>query len=104
MVVSVSEAKSKLTQLLAAVERGERVVIERHGHAIAEIVQPSAAIIPKFGTLKGVVHYDAETVRRSDASDDRRRDRRLSERALLIAGLFVLAGEGAEMLISPRAL
>ena len=42
MTVSVTEAKNKLTQLLAAVEKGERVMIERHGHIIAEIVRPSA--------------------------------------------------------------
>ncbi len=55
MTVSVTEAKNKLTQLLTAVEKGERVTIERHGRMIAEIVKPSARKIPKFGTLKGVV-------------------------------------------------
>jgi prevent-host-death family protein len=30
MTVSVTEAKNKLTQLLAEVEKGERVTIERH--------------------------------------------------------------------------
>ena len=56
MTVSVTEAKNKLTQLLAAVEKGERVTIERHGRAIAEIVKPTAKRIPKFGTLKGIIH------------------------------------------------
>jgi prevent-host-death family protein len=60
MTVSVTEAKNKLTQLLTAVENGERVTIERHGHAIAEIVKPSAKKIPKFGSLKGVVHMTPE--------------------------------------------
>ena len=55
MTVSVTEAKNKLTQLLTAVEKGERVTIERHGHAIAEIVKPCVAKAPKFGTLKGLV-------------------------------------------------
>ena len=54
MTVSVTEAKNRLTQLLAAVEKGERITIERHGHPIAEIVKP-AQRVPKFGTLKGVV-------------------------------------------------
>ncbi len=44
--MSVMEAKRKLTQLLAAVEKGERVTIERHGHIIAEIVKPSAKKTP----------------------------------------------------------
>lgn len=60
MTVSVTEAKNKLTQLLTAVEKGERVIIERHGHIIAEIVKPSPKKVPKFGTLKGVVHMTPE--------------------------------------------
>ena len=63
MTVSVTEAKNKLTQLLTAVEKGERVTIERHGHVIAEIVKPSAKKIPKFGTLKGVVRMTPEQFR-----------------------------------------
>lgn len=60
MTVSVTEAKNKLTQLLMAVENGERVTIERHGRVIAEIVRPSARKIPKFGTLKDAVHMTPE--------------------------------------------
>lgn len=60
MTVSVTEAKNKLTQLLVAVEKGERVTIERHGHIIAEIVKPPLKKTPRFGTLKGVVHMKPE--------------------------------------------
>ncbi len=60
MTVSVTEAKNKLTQLLMAVEKGERVTIERHGQVIAEIVRPSGKKVPNFGTLKGVVHMTPE--------------------------------------------
>ncbi|HYI95641.1 MAG TPA: type II toxin-antitoxin system prevent-host-death family antitoxin [Bryobacteraceae bacterium] len=63
MNVSVTEAKNKLTQLLTAVEKGERVTIERHGHIIAEIVKPSARRIPSFGTLKGIVQMSAKQFR-----------------------------------------
>jgi antitoxin (DNA-binding transcriptional repressor) of toxin-antitoxin stability system len=63
MNVSVTEAKNKLTQLLTAVEKGERVTIRRHGRIIAELVQPSARRAPRFGTLKGVVHMTAEQFR-----------------------------------------
>ena len=59
MTVSVTEAKNRLTQLLMAVEKGERVTIERHGHIIAEIVKPSRKT-PKFGTLKGIAHMTPE--------------------------------------------
>jgi prevent-host-death family protein len=60
MTVSVTEAKNKLTQLLTAVEKGERVTIQRHGHAVAEIVKPLAKRAPRFGTLKGLVHMTPE--------------------------------------------
>ena len=63
MTVSVTEAKNKLTQLLTAVEKGERVTIERHGHIIAEIVKPSAKRVPNFGTLKGVLQITPEQFR-----------------------------------------
>lgn len=49
--VSVTEAKNKLTQLIAAVEKGERVTIVRRGHPVAEIVQPTRRA-PKFGGLR----------------------------------------------------
>ena len=61
--MSVTEAKNKLTKLLTAVEKGERVTIERHGHIIAEIVKPSARKVPMFGTLKGIVHMSPEQFR-----------------------------------------
>jgi antitoxin (DNA-binding transcriptional repressor) of toxin-antitoxin stability system len=60
MDVSVTEAKNKLTQLLSAVEHGERVAIRRHGRVIAELVQPSARRVPRFGTLKGLVEMTPE--------------------------------------------
>jgi antitoxin (DNA-binding transcriptional repressor) of toxin-antitoxin stability system len=60
MTVSVTEAKNKLTQLLTAVEKGERVTIERHGHVVAEIVKPSTKKVPKFGTLRAIVHMSPE--------------------------------------------
>jgi prevent-host-death family protein len=41
MEVSISEAKNRLTELIRAVEGGEKVVITRHGKAVAEISLPS---------------------------------------------------------------
>lgn len=55
MTVSVTEAKNKLTELLVAVEKGERVTIERHGKPVAEIRQPEVFRRPKFGTAKGKI-------------------------------------------------
>ena len=63
MNVSVTEAKNRLTQLLTAVENGERVTIERHGHIIAEIVKASPRRTPRFGTLKGIVQMSPEQFR-----------------------------------------
>jgi prevent-host-death family protein len=63
MTVSVTEAKNRLTQLLTAVEYGERVTIQRHGHIIAEIVKRSEKKVPKFGTLKSMVHMTPEQFR-----------------------------------------
>ena len=60
MTVSVTEAKNRLSELLRAVAKGERLTIERHGQVIAEIVEPSAKRAPRFGTLKGVVHMTPE--------------------------------------------
>ena len=60
MTVSVTEAKNKLTQLLTEVEKGERIIIERHGRSVAEIVKPCPKRTPKFGTLKGLVHITPE--------------------------------------------
>lgn len=56
----MAEAKNKLTQLLTAVENGEKVTIQRHGLVIAEIVKPTEKRTPIFGTLKGVVNMTAE--------------------------------------------
>ena len=60
MTVSVTEAKNRLTQLLTAVEKGERVTIQRHGHVVAEIVKPSPKRTPRFGTLKDVLQMSPE--------------------------------------------
>ena len=55
MIVSVAEAKNKLTQLLQKVEKGEHVTICRHGKPIVDLVPASdkKSSPRKFGTLKG---------------------------------------------------
>jgi prevent-host-death family protein len=37
MDVSIAEAKNRLPELIRAVERGERVVITRHGKPVAQL-------------------------------------------------------------------
>lgn len=57
MKVSVAEAKNKLTQLITAVEKGERVTICRHGKPIVDLVQTreEERQAPQFGMLKGKI-------------------------------------------------
>ena len=40
MDVSIAEAKNRLPELIRAVEDGEKVVITRHGKAVAQIAPP----------------------------------------------------------------
>ena len=40
MDVSIAEAKNRLTELIRAVENGEKVVITRHGKPVAQIAPP----------------------------------------------------------------
>jgi len=51
MQASVHEAKTNLSKLLEAVERGERVVITKHGVPTAELV-PAKKNKVKFGVWK----------------------------------------------------
>ena len=53
MDVSVTEAKNRLTQLLRAVENGERVVITRNGKPVAEIGPPAKRERVQLGGLRG---------------------------------------------------
>ena len=38
MELAVREAKARLSELIAAAEKGQRIVLTRHGKAVAEIV------------------------------------------------------------------
>ena len=55
MRVSIADAKNKLTQLVRAAEKGERITICRHGVPVVDlVVSKESAVEPrKFGTLKG---------------------------------------------------
>ena len=54
MQASVHEAKTNLSRLIEAVERGERVVITRHGIPAAELI-PACPTPLRLGSLKGIV-------------------------------------------------
>lgn len=76
MNVSFTEAKNKLTQLLAAVERGERISIRRHGCVVAQLVQPSFRRAPISGTLKGLVRMTPKQFRQATRPQSLRRSLR----------------------------
>ncbi len=57
MQASVHEAKTNLSKLIEACERGERVVITRHGVPAAELV-PAKKKPLKFGSLKDKIKGD----------------------------------------------
>jgi prevent-host-death family protein len=54
MQVSVHAAKTHLSRLIEAVERGERVVIARHGVPAVELI-PARPGRVRLGSLKGCV-------------------------------------------------
>jgi len=42
--IGAFEAKNKLSQLLDQVERGEEVIITRHGKAVARLIPPTPSV------------------------------------------------------------
>jgi prevent-host-death family protein len=44
MLISVSEAKGQLTELVRRAEAGDEVILTRHGHAAVRLVAVKAAI------------------------------------------------------------
>ncbi len=54
MQASVHEAKTNLSKLMEAAERGERVVITRHGVPAVELV-PAKKTGIRIGSLAGIV-------------------------------------------------
>lgn len=57
--VGAFSAKTHLSQLLDAVEAGERIVITRHGKPVAELSAPSKTKRARFGCAKGKGFYMA---------------------------------------------
>lgn len=54
MQINVSEAKAKLSELLAAAERGEEVIIARGGVPVVRLVPAKRRGI-RLGLLEGIV-------------------------------------------------
>lgn len=54
MQMNISEAKARLSELIAAAERGEEVIIARGGVAVVQLV-PAKRRGVRLGLLEGVV-------------------------------------------------
>lgn len=59
MQLSVSEARSRFSELIVAAERGEEVVIARRGVPAVRLVPIFAPRPIRLGLLKGVVSKDS---------------------------------------------
>jgi len=59
--VDVYEAKTNLSKLLEAVERGEAITIARAGRPIADLVPHRPRRQLAFGSMKGQIRYDSDT-------------------------------------------
>ena len=57
-VVTVHQAKTHLSRLLAQVESGEEVVIARNGKPVARIVRVEKQGKRQFGSMKGRIKLD----------------------------------------------
>lgn len=60
MQVNMLEAKNRLSALVAAVERGEEVVLARNGVPVARIVPYQRPQVQPPGAWKGLVPYATE--------------------------------------------
>lgn len=59
-VVTIHQAKTNLSKLIAAAERGEEVAIARREKVVARIVaaKPEPAPKRRFGQYKGLITFD----------------------------------------------
>src|SRR5581483_9236117 len=56
-LISIAEAKNRLTELIRAVEQGENVVITRHGKPVAQLAPaPAARRQVRFDAMRGRIH------------------------------------------------
>jgi prevent-host-death family protein len=60
MHVDILEAKNRLSSLVAAVERGEEVLLARHGVPVARIVPYVPTQIKPRGAWKGLVAHSTD--------------------------------------------
>ena len=58
MDVSIAEAKNRLSELIHAIEDGEKVVITRHGKPVAQLTPPPPQRHKvQLGAMKGRIRF-----------------------------------------------
>lgn len=67
--IQASDAKADLAQLLVEVERGESIIITRHGHAIARLVPEASWRQVDVRKVKEQIAAFRRTMPRLDVSD-----------------------------------
>ncbi|SHJ28095.1 type II toxin-antitoxin system Phd/YefM family antitoxin [Wenxinia saemankumensis] len=55
MQLNVSEARARLSELMAAAERGEEAVIARRGNPVVRLIPVKSSSGVRLGALKGIV-------------------------------------------------
>jgi prevent-host-death family protein len=60
MKINILEAKTRLSQLIAAAEAGEEVLLARNGQPVAKIVKYSPPKIQPPGAWVGLVDYSPD--------------------------------------------
>ncbi|TIT80367.1 MAG: type II toxin-antitoxin system Phd/YefM family antitoxin [Mesorhizobium sp.] len=58
MKVPITEARTKLSELVRRANAGEEIVITRRGEAVARLLPPTAKekLLPRIGALKGKIN------------------------------------------------
>lgn len=56
MNIAIAAAKARLAEIVRRVERGEEIVLTRHGRPVARVVPPARQDqLPRIGALKGQI-------------------------------------------------
>ena len=104
--ISASEAKTNLPRLLKRVQAGERFIITRHSHPVAELIpfreRDSGRIRDAINDLS--VSEDAQPGRNLRAADDRRRASALMRFVLDCSVAMSWAWRGARSSANKREL
>jgi len=66
MIINISEAKAKLSQLIDMVYHGEKVVIAKNNLPIADLVIHQPTGVRKLGLLQGKVDFGDDFLEEDD--------------------------------------